>query len=403
MTSSDINPYIRVKTDYYKIVDEPNINNTTNRVLKRWTKETIKDDHGKDYLKEVPKYEDFVNIPNHINYCQFVDGFYNKYYPLDHQLIKGSFTYTEIFLKQLFQEQYILVLDYLSILWRIPYHILPILCLVSSQRHTGKTTFLNWLKEIFQHNMTINTSQDFEGSFNSDWVDKLIVGVEEAKFEKASTMNLIKNNSTAKHSKFHGKGRDKQEIPVFSKFIMTSNHVDNFVNIDKDEIRFWIRELAPFDRKIEKLEEKLLNEIPYFLYHIQERKIETKNTSRMWFSKQEIYTDALGKIQNKTEVNLENEIITILIHQLDNYEIEEIKYTITEMKNLIAEHFKRFKLTEIKNIVDLKWSLQPSESTSYKLYEKIFNEYSKEYEIITHPQKGRVYTFTREFLTKKLS
>ncbi len=394
--------YIRVKTDYYKIVEEPSIYNKCNRVLKRWTKETIRDDHGKDFIKEIPKYEDFINYPSHMNYRQVVKGFYNKYHPLDHNLENGYFPNTKLFLQQLFQEHYIIILDYFSILWKHPYQILPILCLISSERHTGKTTFLNWLKDIFQLNMTINTSQDFEGSFNSDWVDKLIVGVEEAKFEKPSIMNLIKNNSTAKHSKLHGKSKDKREIPVFSKFIMTSNHVDNFVAIDKDEIRFWIRELQPFQERIDNLEEKLQKEIPYFLYFIENRKLETEKTSRMWFSKNDIYTTALGRIQNKAELNLENEIINILMTQLDNFEVDEIKYTITETKDLVAQHFKRFKLTEIRNILDLKWSLQPSESTSYKLYKKIFNEFSKEYEIVSYPQKGRVYTFTRKFLNSRL-
>jgi len=396
------NPYIRVQTDYYKIVNEPLFNGKSNRVLKRWTKDTIRDDHGKDYIQNIPKYEDFINYPSHINYRQVVKGFYNKYHPIDHKLEKGLYPNTKQFLQQLFQEHYALALDYFTILWTYPRQVLPILCLVSSERHTGKTTFLNWLKDIFQYNMTINTSQDFESSFNSDWVDKLIVGVEEAKFEKTSTMNLIKNNSTSKHGKNHGKSKDKKEIPIFSKFVMTSNHVDNFAKIDKEEMRFWIRELKPFQQKIEKLEEKLISEIPFFLYYIQHRKIETKNSTRMWFSKEEIHTDALAKIQNKAQVNLENEIINILIHQLDNFEVEVIKYTVTEIKDIINQYARNVKITEIKNILHIKWSLQSSDSTSYKKYEKFFCEFSKKYDIKAHPQKGRVYTFTREFLNERL-
>lgn len=397
------NQYIRVKTDYYKIVEEPLLNGKLNRVLKRWTKETIRDDHGKDFLKEIPKYEDFVNYPSHINYQQIIKGFYNKYHPLDHSLKNGEFNNTVIFLKQLFQEHYPLVLDYFGILWKYPDHVLPILCLVSAERHTGKTTFLNWLKDIFQHNMTINTSQDFEGSFNSDWVDKLIVGVEEAKFEKVSTMNLIKNNSTAKHSKFHGKGRDKQEIPVFSKFIMTSNYTDNFANIDKDEIRFWIRELQPFQEKIINLEEKLQKEIPYFLYFIQHRKIETKKSSRMWFSKEQIYTDALDRIQNKEEINLENEIRNILLTRLDRFEIDSIKFTISEIQEIIRANHRKYTLTEIRNIIHLKWLLKPTEnSTSYKFYQYKYCSLINDDKVEEISRKGRVYTFTREFLTHRL-
>ncbi len=395
-------PYIRVKTDYYKLVEEPSIDGTKKRVMLDWKKDTIKDDHGKEFLNKIPKYEDFVNYPEHIKYKQEIDGFYNKYNPINHQLKKGHFPTTETFLKQVFQEQYLLAIDYFSIIWQHPIHILPILCLISSARQTGKTTFLNWLKDIFQNNMTINTSDDFESSFNSDWADKLIIGVEEAKFEKKNIINLIKNNSTAKNGKLHGKNKNKKEIETFNKFVMTSNHVDNFIEIDRQEIRFWIRELNPFSVKIENLESKLKEEIPYFLWYIQNRKIKTSRTSRMWFSNENIRTEALDRISNKTAINAENELINILIEQIQDLELTEIKYTKTEIKELVQAHYRNIKLTDIRNILEIKWKLKASLSTSYKGYQKIYNEYSKAYEIVEHPKKGRVYIFTLDFLNEKL-
>ena len=43
---------------------------------------------------------------------------------------------------------------------------LPNLLLVSSERNTGKTTFLNLLKLIFGENVTFNTNEDFRSQFN---------------------------------------------------------------------------------------------------------------------------------------------------------------------------------------------------------------------------------------------
>lgn len=52
-----------------------------------------------------------------------------------------------------------------------PRQKLPILLLVSEERNTGKTTFLNFLKSIFEDNATFNTNEDFRSKFNSDWLN----------------------------------------------------------------------------------------------------------------------------------------------------------------------------------------------------------------------------------------
>ena len=66
-----------------------------------------------------------------------------------------------MFLKHIFQEQLEIGLDYLALLYRKPTQPLPVLCLVSHERNTGKTTFLNFVKEIFGLNVTYNKTDDF--------------------------------------------------------------------------------------------------------------------------------------------------------------------------------------------------------------------------------------------------
>ena len=60
-------------------------------------------------------------------------------------------------------------MDYLQLLYLQPIQKLPILLLVSEERNTGKSTFLNFLKALFQNNVTFNTNEDFRSQFNSDW------------------------------------------------------------------------------------------------------------------------------------------------------------------------------------------------------------------------------------------
>ncbi|WP_335338980.1 hypothetical protein [Myroides odoratimimus] len=43
------------------------------------------------------------------------------------------------------------------------------------------------------------------------------------------------------------KGKDRQEIEFFAKFILCSNNEDNFIQIDEEEIRFWIRKIKPIE------------------------------------------------------------------------------------------------------------------------------------------------------------
>ena len=48
-------PYLKVVTAYYKSVHVPTIAGHFNKILVHWNSETIRHDHGKDYLANVPK------------------------------------------------------------------------------------------------------------------------------------------------------------------------------------------------------------------------------------------------------------------------------------------------------------------------------------------------------------
>ena len=61
--------------------------------------------------------------------------------------------------RHIFGDQYELGLDYLQLLYTKPLQKLPILLLVSEERNTGKSTFLNFLKALFEANVTFNTNE----------------------------------------------------------------------------------------------------------------------------------------------------------------------------------------------------------------------------------------------------
>ncbi len=72
--------YIRVRTDYYKIVYKPMTDGSIAQLLIKWKYGTIKADHGREFAEETPCYDDFIIFPDNVNPQQVVDGrFWNLY------------------------------------------------------------------------------------------------------------------------------------------------------------------------------------------------------------------------------------------------------------------------------------------------------------------------------------
>jgi phage/plasmid-associated DNA primase len=295
-------------------------------MLVPWSKNEIATDHSRDYVKSIVKYDGFCLIPSHTNHQSEVDGFYNKYEKLEHTLVQGDFAETERFLKHIFGEQYEMGLDYLSILWQHPMQILPIFCLVSDERNTGKTTFLNWLKLVFQNNMTINNNEDFRSRFNSDWASKLIIAVDEVLLDRREDSERLKNLSTARTYKSEAKGKDKVEGNFFGKFILCSNNENNFVYVDGSEIRYWVRKIIPFDSSKDNpnLLESLKGELPQFIHYINNREISSPRKTRMWFTKEQIYTEALEVLMKGNKTFINKALEHILSDELLQFDPEEL-------------------------------------------------------------------------------
>jgi hypothetical protein len=200
-------PYIRVGTIYYKKVNIPLISGDKLEKLIYWSSECIRQDLGKDVLATIQKYDGFCHMPSHTNYQPIVGNFLNKYEPIQHQPQPGSCIKTLEFIQHIFEEQTELGLDYLTMMCKNPIQILPVLCLVSKERETGKTTFLNWLKSIYENNMTYNKNEDFRSQFNSDWASKLIIAVDEVLLDKVEDSERIKTFLQQEHSKQKPKAR----------------------------------------------------------------------------------------------------------------------------------------------------------------------------------------------------
>jgi hypothetical protein len=385
--------YLRIGTTYYRKIKKPLASGDVAELLVPWSIECIKQDHGKGFLAAVPRYNGFCLVPNHLEYKREINNFYNQYHPFSHQPVPGYPKHTLVFLNHIFGEQLDVGLDYLKVLLLYPTQILPILCLVSTERNTGKTTFLNFLKAIYGSNMTINSNEDFRSNFNAEWAHKLIIGVDETFLDRKEDSERIKNLSTSKYYKIEAKGQDRQEIEFFGKFILCSNNEDNFIIIDPKEIRYWIRRLPALRHPDNNLLQALQEEIPVFIHYLIERPFATTCTTRMWFTPDQITTGALKKVKKYNRNKLEVEMAQIILTITDQKELTEICFSLSDMQEWLQKKgFRGYDSNSIKKVLQDTWGLAPSENSNAYTQYRLGSDGS----IYEYHYKGRYYKLSQK-------
>ena len=371
----------------------------------RWNRETIINDHGKSFVGDIPKYDGFCCIPEHLDYQQIVKGFYNIYNEIpfapscEKEDLKNSIPFSLKFVDHIFGEQLEMGLDYLKILLQFPTQILPILCLVSKERSTGKSTFIKWLKEIFGLNMTYIKGDSFGSQFNSDWAAMLVVAIDEVFFDKKEITERLKYLSTTNKDKLEAKGKDREEIDFFAKFILCSNNEENFIQIDENEIRFWILKINPIKTENTEFLSNLISEIPYFLRFLIDRPFSTEKKTRMWFSADEIRTKALQKLVFKNNNKLESKIIELLYEFFESNNDEQINVVPQDLLNMMNRMFRPTYWTrnDIRNLLKETWKLVPqTNGLTYIRYDIDFAGI-----FYQNNSVGRFFTIKKDFILSK--
>lgn len=389
-------PFVRVGTTLYKIVNQPRLNGGYVKKRIVWNNETLRQDYGKDYLANVPKYDGFCTVPDHVNYRQVIDNFLNLYEPIGHQPKEGDFSHIQALLHHIFGEQYELGVDYLQLLYLHPIQKLPILLLVSEERNTGKSTFLNFLKAMFRNNVTFNTNEDFRSQFNSDWAGKLIIVVDEVLLNRREDSERLKNLSTTLSYKVEAKGKDRDEIAFFAKFVLCSNNERLPVIIDPGETRYWVRKIHHLENDDTHFLQKLIEEIPAFLYFLQYRTLTTQNVSRMWFSPKQTETAALLKIIRCNKSKYEVETAELIKEIMECMEIDSFSFCLNDL--LILLNFSQVRIDKhwLRKIVTEDWKLIPAPNgLTYTTYLFACNK-ERRFEPVR--RVGRYYTITRKQL-----
>jgi hypothetical protein len=405
------NKFIRVGTDYFKIAYKPNSKDIEERSLIKWSQTLIKLDYiDKGYphfLDEVKKYTAFCNVPEHnpdkfqLDYKNsYNDLFYNLYYPLNHILSKGEWPTIKKYLFHIFQDRYDFGLDYMYLSYMQPLQRLPIICLVSKEHNTGKSTFLWFLRAVFAQNATIIGNQELHDNFNDDYVSKKFICIDEGLIEKITVLEKIKSWNTSHKIKMNTKNVARTEIDFFANIVLTSNHEDNFIKIDPNADRFFVQKVPALKERDPDILDKMEAEIPHFLYYlVNEHKLKHEKKERFYFSAEDYSTDALKAVQRQSKSWLHKTIeimIEEMFRELNCTEAKVLTLFFTEselFKEISARYKKNVEVAYLRGVLKDEMKLNNQNLRSAMQYQFMEGVGTAPYISEQKKPKGRYYIF----------
>ncbi|MEJ7736321.1 MAG: primase-helicase family protein [Chitinophagaceae bacterium] len=254
------------------------------------------------------------------------------------------------------------------------------------------------LKLIFGKNMTFNGNSDFRSQFNSDWMNMLLIAVDEVLLDRREDSEKIKNLSTARTSKSESKNKDRKEIEFFGKFVLCSNNEENFIVIDSTETRCWIRKISTLQLENIQLLQGMKKEIPAFLYYLLQRPLTVPTGStRMWFSEKQLRTDALVRVIRSNRNKVETEMLLLFKEIFDTTESKELHFANKDLLELLKKTVPRPSRQHISTVLQQEWKLEPvNNSLTYQTY--IYNTAN---ELVPAHYTGRYYTIYRDWINQK--
>jgi hypothetical protein len=375
-------PYIRVGCDYFKITKSKDRFGISGNTLKGWKKDEIKQDHGKDSLMHISTYDDFCIVPNNKDYKAIQDGNYNLYHEFRHKSVKGELPWSMYMMNHVFGDQIELGWRLMKLYYQHPDRYAPILVIVSKVRETGKSTFINWLTTLFGANMVQISGEALESSFNHIYATANLIAIEETFIEKKHIVEKLKALSTQKEIVVNQKFVSNYKIPFFGKFILTSNNEDKFAIIDEEEVRFFVRKLEKYEKSNHAIEQNLIDEIPAFLYYLENLPDIDFSVSRTGFTKEELINDNLKNVVSESRSALYKDLKMLIGEYIDNnvsLESSEGFYaTATDIKNKFFLNNNAISPSYISKVFKNEFNMMPVKPVGETMrYEDVFTEMHK--------------------------
>ena len=220
--------------------------------------------------------------------------------------------------------------------------------------------------------------------------------VDEVLLSRREDSERLKNLSTTLSYKVEAKGKDRDEIAFFAKFVLCSNNEHLPVIIDAGETRYWVRKIKHLDSDDTDFLQKLKAEIPAFLHFLAQRKLSTEKESRMWFNPKLLHTEALQRIIRSNRNRLEIEMSELILDIMASTGIDTFSFCLNDMLLLLTSTQVKAEKYQVRKVVQDCWKLQPAPNgLTYTTY-----RYDAFRECHYYPAKqvGRFYTISKEQL-----
>lgn len=394
--------YIRVGDNYYKIVYRPDKEGKPLKDYLKLNKGTLIDDHTHGIIKYISKFDDFCMVASHTNYKQVHNGFYNEYSELTHKPKEGDCNTILAVIKHVFGEHYFdFAIDYLQLLYTSPYQRLPILLLESQEKNTGKSTFANIIYKIFQDNAIKIGNNDLQSDFNSVWVKRLAIIVDETSLEKKGVTQMLKRFSTETGKvTVNEKNKAQSEVDFFGKFIFISNEEGKALFIERNDPRWAVFKVPTFAEKGIKddplIDDKLEAEIPAFLHFITQRTLKYKRESRMYFAPVVYQTAQLQLYYNNSISKTAQAIKKLIIDTFDLFPKEEsMKFGISDIMDELKSELRNIERERVRFAIEKELNKPPQARTHYTLFSRKIAESSQEYLPLKNGQNKVHYIFSK--------
>jgi hypothetical protein len=203
-------------------------------------------------------------------------------------------------------------------------------------------------------------------------------------------ITVIKDLCTSKSIHVNPKGATEYDLDCHLHFVMASNRMDDFIKVEGEDRRLWIREVPKWDQKksTEGFAEKLKEEIPHFLHFLITRKEYHKREPSLRFFREAYSTN------RKTKAIEYNK--SAIYHHITFMIKAEFEYTFLDCDALVYNQQELYDMTE-----------GMPKRPGIKEFKKLFNEEfsSKEYKQhrvregqikVTKSPTKKGYRFTRE-------
>ncbi|MBS4070680.1 MAG: hypothetical protein KGZ90_05100 [Algoriphagus sp.] len=376
----DAEKYVRIGVNYWKFVKWKDDKGRNQSTLEKWSKTEIREDYKshKNFISDIPKYDKMNVFPAWLpgTYQRVHSGtIFNIMNPLEHELRPGLFPNTIAFLKHLFRgksnlvwnhlkeeyeeenflgDPFSVILDYLTIQFRFPTRKLPVPILVSKEYKTGKTTFLEWLKEIYGENATVMSIDRLGNQFNLHYAWKYIIGLDEGEIaaDIKKEKEKLKQMVTSSTIQLEAKGIDTKEVDWYGKLIICSNFADTVIKIEEGENRWFVIKVPPLEKEDNKLKDKLISEIPAWLDYISNRKIFHPDESRIWFNDDYIKTEQYYQIIKNTKDRTESIFEEFIRDKFFTFRVDQIQYSTKQLMNEIKNSGLFKYLPDSKKVTD---------------------------------------------------